>query len=120
MIGHEITALHGLDHGQTLAVVFPGTMASRKQAKRAKLLQYAERVWGIRDGGEEERIDGAIEKTRGFFESVGVKTRLKDYGVSADVAQAVSKRLAKRGWIKLGERKDVGPREVEEILAYSV
>lgn len=120
LIGHEITALRGLDHAQTLAIAFPGTLAERKQAKRAKLLQYAERVWGIRTGTEDEKITQAIKSTRAFFESVGVKTRLKDYGVAPDVVQSVSKRFAARGWTALGERKDIGPKEVEAILSHSL
>jgi NADP-dependent alcohol dehydrogenase len=120
MIGHELTALRGLDHAQTLAVVFPAVLAERKQAKRAKLLQYAERVWGIHTGAEDEKIDQAIENTRAFFESVGVKTRLKDYGVAPEVVECVSKRLAARGWTTLGERQDIGPKEVEAILSHSL
>jgi NADP-dependent alcohol dehydrogenase len=120
MIGHEFTALCGLDHAQTLAIVFPGTLAERKPAKRAKLLQYAERVWGLRAGNEDEKIDQAIERTRAFFESVGVKTRLKDYGVAPDIVQSVSQRLAARGWTTLGERQDIGPKQVEAILSHSL
>ena len=120
MVGHELTVLHGLDHAQSLAVVFPGTLAEGKQRKRAKLLQYAERVWGIRTGAEDEKIDQAIRNTRTFFESVGVKTRLKDYGVAPDVVKSVSKRLADRGWTTLGERQDIGPKEVEAILSHSL
>ena len=120
MVGHELTALRGLDHAQTLAVVFPGVLAERKQAKRAKLLQYAERVWGLRTGAEDEKIDQAIQNTRTFFESVGVKTHLKDYGVAPDVVESVSKRLAGRGWTTLGERQDIGPKQVEAILSHSL
>lgn len=120
MIGHELTALRGLDHAQTLAVVYPAVLAERKQAKRAKLLQYAERVWGIRTGAEDEKIDQAIQNTRTFFESVGVKTHMKDYGVATEVVQLVSKRLAARGWTTLGERQDIGPKEVEAILSHSL
>ncbi|MFB3826074.1 MAG: iron-containing alcohol dehydrogenase [Bryobacteraceae bacterium] len=110
-IGHEITALHGLDHAQTLAVVFPATMAVRRESKREKLLQYGERVWGVRD------IDQAIERTRAFFESLGVRTRLRDYGVPASTVQEVARRFAIRGWTGNGERGDVGPAAVERILA---
>jgi NADP-dependent alcohol dehydrogenase len=120
MVGHELTALRGLDHAQSLAVVFPGALAERKQAKHTKLLQYAERVWGIRTGAEDEKIDQAIQNTRTFFESVGVKTHLKDYGVAPDIVESVSKRLADRGWTTLGERQDVGPKEVEAILSHSL
>lgn len=119
MIGHELTAFFGLDHGQSLAVVFPGTMAIRKDSKRSKLLQFAERVWGIREGSDDQRIGSAIARTRGFFESVGVKTRLKDYGITYEAARKVPARFAERGWKGLGERQDVTPQRVEEILAYS-
>jgi NADP-dependent alcohol dehydrogenase len=119
MIGHELTAFFGLDHGQSLAVVFPGTMAIRKNDKRGKLLQFAERVWGIREGSDDQRIGSAIARTRGFFESVGVKTRLKDYGITFEAARVVPARFTERGWAALGERQDVTPQRVEEILAYS-
>ncbi len=120
MIGHEITAMHGLDHGQTLAIVFPAIMAARRAGKREKLVQYAERVWGIAAGTADERIDSAIAKTRAFFESLGVKTRLSDYGIGEDVRERVAERFEKRGWRKLGERRDIGPRDAAEILSYSL
>jgi NADP-dependent alcohol dehydrogenase len=120
MIGHEITALHGLDHAQTLAIVFPGNLAARRGVKREKLLQYGERVWNIREGGAEDRIDSAIACTSAFFEAMGVPTRLSAYGLTKDIIPAVAARFEKRGWKGLGERQDVGPAKVEEILAYSV
>ncbi|MHB8948881.1 MAG: iron-containing alcohol dehydrogenase, partial [Rhodoferax sp.] len=56
MIGHELTALHNIDHARTLAIVLPAMLNERRVQKRAKLLQYGERVWGIRSGSDEERI----------------------------------------------------------------
>ena len=47
MIGHELTALHGMTHGQTLAIVFPGTLRTLADKKRDKILQYGERIWGL-------------------------------------------------------------------------
>ena len=72
MIGHELTALYGVDHGQSLAIVMPGVMHHQRGRKRKKLLQYAERVWGLTGGDEEARIDQAIAKTEEFFRSLGV------------------------------------------------
>lgn len=38
MIGHEITALHDIDHARTLAMVLPANLKVRREAKQAKLL----------------------------------------------------------------------------------
>ena len=56
MIGHEITALHGLTHGATLAIVINGTLRVLREQKRGKLLQYGERIWGIAGGTETVRL----------------------------------------------------------------
>ena len=117
MIGHELTALHGIDHAQTLAIVLPNTLTIRRDRKHQKLLQYAERVWGLVDGTEESRIDQAIAKTRDFFEAVGVRTHLSDYGVGLDVIPKIIDRFEKRGFVAFGEHKDVTSKVVEQILA---
>ncbi|MDD2765392.1 MAG: iron-containing alcohol dehydrogenase [Opitutaceae bacterium] len=116
MIGHELTALHGLDHARTLAVVLPSLLQVQRDGKREKLLQYAARVWDLRDGGEDARIDAAIAATRKFYESLGIGTHLADYGVPAGVAAEVARQLEARGAIKLGERGDITPAVVEKIL----
>ncbi len=117
MIGHEITALYGLDHAQTLAIVAPSLLRVKSDAKREKLLQFAERVWAIREGAPEERIQQAIARTRAFFESVGAPTRLSAYNIGGEAAAAVAARLEKRGWVALGERQDVTPAVVRQILS---
>jgi NADP-dependent alcohol dehydrogenase len=119
MIGHELTALHGLDHGQTLAIVLPSTLTIKRDRKWQKLLQYGDRVWGIVDGSEEERVTQAIANTRNFFESVGVRTRLSDYGVGLDTIPVIIERFEKRGFVALGEHQDVNPQVVEQILTLS-
>jgi NADP-dependent alcohol dehydrogenase len=116
MIGHELTALHGLDHARTLAVVLPSLLEVRRDAKREKLLQYGERVWGIREGSVAERVDAAIARTRAFYESIGLPTTLSAHGIRVATAPEVARRLAARGMTQLGERGEVTPAVVEEIL----
>ena len=67
MIGHELTALHGMTHGQTLAIVFPGTLRTLADKKRDKILQYGERIWGVTSGVPSARIALTIDKTEEFF-----------------------------------------------------
>jgi NADP-dependent alcohol dehydrogenase len=117
VVGHELTAVFGLDHAQTLAVVLPGMWRRRKAEKRAKLLQYARRVWGIETRSDDAAIDAAIEKTEEFFEAMGVSTRLSRYGVeAAGAGRTISARLEARGARALGEHRNVTPAMVQEIL----
>ena len=120
MIGHEITAMHGLDHAQTLAIVLPAVLTVKKEQKRDKLLQYAERVWGITKGDDAERIDAAIEKTRAFFEQMQVKTRLSDYGIEKSSITKLVAQLEQHGMVKLGEKRDITPEISRQILELSL
>lgn len=115
-IGHELTALHGIDHARTLAIVLPSLLEAQRETKHAKLLQYAERVWGITDGDDATRVSAAIARTRTFYESLGIPTRLRDYEVSDDVATLVANRLRDRGANAMGEHGDLTPERVEAIL----
>ena len=116
MIGHEITALFGIDHGQTLAIVLPALLEVKREQKRAKLLQYAERVWHIENGSDDEKINLAINKTREFFESIGIKTRLSEYGVTADKIPVLVEQLKDHGMTALSETQDITPEVSQKIL----
>ncbi len=120
-IGHELTALHGIDHARTLAVILPSLLRHQRQGKRAKLLQYAERVWGLTEGPEDDRVEQAIARTAAFFEQLDVPTSLRRYeAVTPDTVEAVAERLKERGFYPLGERRDIGPDDVRAILTASL
>ncbi len=116
MIGHELTAMFGIDHGQTLAIVYPAVMDVCRKQKREKLLQYAQRVWNISVPDEEEKINLAIQKTREFFESLGIKTRLSEYGVKADQIPALVEQLKAHGMTALSENRSITPEVSQKIL----
>jgi NADP-dependent alcohol dehydrogenase len=120
MIGHELTALFGIDHGQTLAIVLPSLLEVRREQKRAKLLQYAESVWHIESGSEEEKVHLAIQKTREFFESLGVKTRLSQYGVGVDQIPVIVEQLKAHGMTALSETQDLTLDISQKILEGAV
>lgn len=115
IIGHELTAYHGIDHARTLAIVLPGLMDIRRRQKESKILQYGDRIWGITQGTADERIDKAIQKTVEFFESVGIPTRLPDYSVPAGTIDRIEARFITRG-SKIGEHKDIDAAEIRRIL----
>jgi len=115
MIGHELTAYHGIDHARTLAIVLPGMMHIKREKKKDKILQYGERIWGITKGTYNERIDKTIEKTVEFFISLEVPCRLPEYDVPPETIEKIKTRFNQRN-SKLGENSDIDYNEVEEIL----
>ncbi|RLV60759.1 iron-containing alcohol dehydrogenase [Parashewanella curva] len=107
MIGHELTALHDIDHARTLAIVLPSLLRHTKAEKKAKLLQYAERVWDITEGDDDARIDAAIEKTQAFFESLEIGTHLSDYELDESHLDALVDQLETHGMVALGEHQKI-------------
>ena len=114
-IGHEITALTGMTHGQTLVIVLPGVLNVMREQKGDKILQYGERVWGIAEGTREERIGRTIAATEDFFRSLGLATRLSECSVGEDVVAEVVNRFKVRG-TTLGEKANIDYSVVEQIL----
>ena len=120
MMGHELTALFGIDHARTLAIIAESHYKVNFDDKKDKLAQYAERVWNITEGTKEEKAKAGIEKTTEFFHSLGIKTKLSEYTEDyKGTAQIISKRFEERGWKGLGEHGKVTPEAVEKIVEMS-
>ncbi|MBC8630097.1 iron-containing alcohol dehydrogenase [[Eubacterium] tenue] len=107
-IGHELTAIYGIDHAKTLATILPALWEVRRKEKGAKIVQYAERVWDIKEGSDDEKIDLAISKTREFFESLDMPTHLSKYGLTKDDVDTVVDSLNRHGMTNLSETGDLG------------
>lgn len=116
MIGHELTGIHNIDHARTLSIVLPAVMKVCKEAKREKLLQYAERIWNITDGDEESRINRAIELTEQFFDMMQVPTRLSHVDLAEADIDVFIEKLTQHGMLKLGEHGAITPEVSREIL----
>lgn len=120
MIGHELTALFGIDHARTLAIITESHYTLNIEDKKGKLAQYAERVWGVSEGSEDEKALAGIEKTTAFFHSLGIDTKLSDYTEDyKGTAKIISKRFEERGWKGVGEKGKVTPALVEKIVEMS-
>ncbi|TYK66145.1 iron-containing alcohol dehydrogenase [Colwellia echini] len=116
MIGHELTGAFGIDHARTLSIVLPAVMKVKREQKRGKLLQYAERVWHITDGDEDARIDKAIALTEDFFVKMGVPVRLSDIDLGSKDIDLLVDRLEQHGMTALGEQGDITLDVSREIL----
>lgn len=119
MIGHELTALHGLTHGHSLVIVLPGLLRILKEQKWDKLLQYGERIFNITEGSEAERVDKTIKATEQFFRSLGLTTRLSEENIGNDTIDIIAKRFAERE-AAYGEQENVDSDTTRKILEASL
>lgn len=116
-MGHELTAMFGIDHARTLAVIAPSHYKFNFEAKKEKLAQYGERVWNITEGSIDDKAYAAIEKTEAFFHELGIDTKLSDYTKDYEgTAETIAKRFTERKWMGLGEHQSLSPDMVEKIV----
>lgn len=119
MIGHELTALYEIDHARTLAIIGPNLYRVMFDTKKEKLAQYGKRVWNL-TGSEEEIAQKAIDKTTAFFHKMGMLTRLSENTENyTDTANFIVNRFEERGWKALGEKQNITPEKVKEIVEMS-
>jgi len=119
-MGHELTAMFGIDHARTLAIIAPSHYRYNFEAKKEKLAQYGQRVWGITSGSIDDIANAAIARTEDFFHAMEIKTSLSEYTDDFEgTAQKISKRFTERGWLGLGEHKTLAPSDVEKIVEMS-
>tara|TARA_R110002124_G_scaffold280073_3_gene453121 strand:+ start:4310 stop:5470 length:1161 start_codon:yes stop_codon:yes gene_type:complete len=120
MMAHELTALYGIDHARTLAIIHPSQLRFNLEDKKEKLAQYAERVWGVKEGFVEEKAEAGIKKTEEYFHSLDMDTKLSQYTDQYEQTSSIIKeRFEERGWKGLGERRNITPDDAKEIVEMS-
>ena len=125
MIGHELTALYEIDHARTLAIIGPNLYKVMFETKKEKLAQYGEHVWNIQANSEaENQVDEialkAIEKTIEFFHKMGMVTKLSEVVANhLGTSDFIVNRFEERGWKALGEKQNITPEKVREIVEMS-
>ncbi|MBA6328085.1 iron-containing alcohol dehydrogenase [Colwellia sp. MB02u-6] len=119
MIGHEMTALYGVDHARSLAIVQPSLLRNQLTVKKAKLEQLGNNVFALAAGDDlAERTIVAIEA---FYHSLNVATQLTEHG--DDKAGAIDKIIAQLEVHKmtaLGEHQAITLTQSREILQLAV
>jgi NADP-dependent alcohol dehydrogenase len=120
MIGHELTAIYGIDHARTLAIIAPRLFENQFENKKEKLTQYGKRVWNL-VGSNEEIAREAIVRTEAFFQQLGIHTKISDYSTDTDhIAELIKTRFIERNWLAMGERQAITPTDVESIVLHAI
>ncbi|MGF1684076.1 iron-containing alcohol dehydrogenase [Photobacterium minamisatsumaniensis] len=116
-IGHELTALFGVDHARSLAIVQPAMLRNQMALKRGKLEQMGKQVFLLTDSEDlAERTIIAIEH---FYWSLGVETTLK-VDDKTNAVQSLCEQLEIHGMVALGESQKITLDESKEILKLAI
>ena len=119
MIGHELTAFYGIDHGQSLAIVEPRLLRNQKVSKAKKLAKLAREVFCVNEPVDLKAADIAIDKIEAFFNSIGMKTKLSDYEIdSNEASEKIRERFAQRHTV-LGEKGAINADTAYDIVKAS-
>ncbi len=115
---HSISAFYDVAHGEGLSVMFPAWMTYVYKESPKKFAQFAERIFNITEGSDEEKARLAISKLVEFYNEIGAPTSLKDFNIGED---DISK-LSENATIKepVGNLKKLYKNDVSEIykIAY--
>ncbi|MFA7444611.1 MAG: iron-containing alcohol dehydrogenase, partial [Flavobacteriaceae bacterium] len=121
MIGHELTALYGIDHARTLAIIFPNLYRVMFDTKKEKLAQLGREVFAL-SGSEEQIAQNAILQLENFFKTMGMQLKISE-NTEEDIshtADFIVTRFEKRGWTAMGEKQNITPEKVREIVRLSM
>ncbi|WP_371375649.1 iron-containing alcohol dehydrogenase [Thalassotalea aquiviva] len=119
MIGHELTALYGVDHARSLAIVQPSLLRNQLSHKQAKLEQMGRNVFNL--PSSDSLANDTIDAIEAFYHSLNVATQLTEYqGDKNDAVDAILVQLKNHGMTALGEHQAITLAHSKQILQHAV
>ena len=119
MIGHELTALYGVDHARSLAIVQPSLLRVQIDTKKDKLAQMGKNVFGL--APSDDIAEKTIDAIESFYQSLSVATTLTEHeGDQQSAIDAIIAQLEKHKMVALGEHQAITPEVSKEILSLAV
>jgi alcohol dehydrogenase YqhD (iron-dependent ADH family) len=109
-IQHSLSAFYHITLGEGLAIVFPNWMKYVYKYDIRKFVRFADRVFGIKQGTEDERVLKAIDLLRDFYRSLGAPISLKEVGVRYEDLDKLADNaveLGNPGTLKVLDKEDV-------------
>lgn len=92
---HELSAFYDITHGDGLAILTPVWMDYvLSEDTLDKFVEFGINVWGIDAEEEPQRIaEEAIERTRAFFDSLGLPKTLSEVGIGEENLAKMAEKL---------------------------
>ena len=114
---HVLSAYYDITHGVGLAILTPYWMEySLNEKTLAKFVEYGVNVWGLEAQADQQEIaHQAINKTREFFNSLGMPSTLREVGIEEDKLEMMAKQATAGG--ELGDFKPLNAQDVLNIFS---
>ena len=113
-IEHALSVWNDIAHGAGLAIVFPAWMKYVYRDNPKAFLRFGEKIFGITEGGEEERILAAIDALQNFFIQVGAPVSMHEAGYKKADLPAIAEIAAGLGL--LGNKRKLAQADILAIL----
>lgn len=112
---HELSAFYDITHGIGLGLLTPYWMEYVLTEENAhRFVDYGREVWKLEVENDMALAKKAIQKTREFFTSLGIPSRLSEVGITEEFFERMSEHCTSRG--KIGVMKALGKEDVLAIL----
>ncbi|MFC6347349.1 iron-containing alcohol dehydrogenase [Vagococcus carniphilus] len=117
-IEHEVSGQYGIVHGEGMAVIFPAWMTYVSQFHPDIFVQYGVRVFGIDPFAytQDEIISLSIEKTKEFFNQMGMRSSLSEFDIDNTHFIEMAKRATKDDTQTVGHLKPLNSEDIINIL----
>lgn len=112
MIEHSLSAFYDIAHGAGLAIILPAWMKYCYKNDIKKFARFAEKIFDVKDGSNEEKALKGIEKLKEYYKELGEPITLKEIGVKKSDFRKLAENVSLR-YIPLGTLKKL---EIEDIV----
>lgn len=109
-IEHSLSVLYGVSHGAGLAIVFPAWMKYVYKENLDMFERFAQKIFNITEGTQEEKSIQSIEELKTFFKSLNAPVTLQEIGVKLEELDKIADNAAMQaplGTLKKLERDDI-------------
>lgn len=98
-IGHELSALYGATHGETLSIIFPAWMKYVYKEHVDRFVQFATRVFDVAESGQDKEqiaLEG-IKRLEGFITDMGLPKSFTEANLPTDEIELMATKATERG-----------------------
>jgi len=110
-----LSALYGIAHGAGLAIISPAWMKYVYKEYLEKFVRFAEKIFGIIEGNDEEKVLKGIESLKEWYKKIGAPVSLKDANIPKEDIEKIVENVCMLK-LPLGNIKKLYEDDIREIL----